>query len=345
MNKVFNISIISKPVIWLAIVLMFTGGQLFGQLTVSIGEQLRCENSEVLLPFNVSDFSDVAAFTFYIQIDTLKVEFIDVVNPNVQLAGGGIISNFIPEGSYFIITWQSMSGVSISNGQLFDLMMNYHEGNSNLFFSDNCEIALSDLTIVENAIYEDGLLMPAIEITGQPEPVSVTEGQQAQFGISLQNYGEQTYRWQQYDGTAWSELDETAPYEGVFSNQLIIQNVPLGFNNYAFRCKVLYDDCLVISDSARLTVSPLTVISIPDKSRPLLRVFPNPAGEVLYYIVDSERSNFNLQLLNLLGEVIVDVFNATFEGNISLENIRPGIYFFRLSDTNFTNEIVKVVKR
>jgi hypothetical protein len=345
MNKVFKISILSKPVLWLAVLLMFTGGQLFGQLTVSIGEQLRCENSEVLLPFNVSDFNDVAAFTFYIQIDTLKVEFIDVVNPNVQLAGGGIISNFIAAGSYFIITWQSMSGVSIGNGQLFDLKMNYHEGNSDLIFSDNCEIALTDLTIVENAVYEDGLLMPAIEITGQPEPDSVTEGQQAQFGISLQNYGQQEYRWQQYDGTAWSELGETAPYVGVFSNLLTIQNVTLALNNYAFRCKVLYDECLVLSDSARLTVSPLTVISVPVNTRPLLRVFPNPADEVLHYVVNSSVQNFNFQLLNLLDEVVVNEYSSRNEGNISLENVKPGIYFLHLTSKNFTNVSVKVVKK
>jgi len=345
MNKVFKISILSKPVLWLAIVLMFTGGQLFGQLTVSIGEQLRCENSEVLLPFNVSDFNDVAAFTFYIQIDTLKVEFIDVVNPNVQLAGGGIIYNFNAVGSYLIITWQSMSGVSIGNGQLFDLKMNYHEGNSDLFFLGNCEIALTDLTIVENAVYEDGLLMPAIEITGQPEPDSVTEGQQAQFGISLQNYGEQEYRWQQHDGTFWIELDETAPFSGVFSSQLIIENVSLSMNNKTFRCKVQYDDCFVLSDSARLTVLPLTVINFAAINKQMLSVFPNPTDGDLHYVVNSEGSNFNFQLLNLLGEVVVNEYSSRNEGNISLENVRPGIYFLRLSDMAFNNETVKVIKR
>jgi len=344
MSKGLHIHTYNKPVFWLMLLLIFTAGSLSGQMTVSIGEQLQCENAEVYVPVSVSDFTDVAAITFYIQIDTLKVEYLSIENPNAQLSGGAVISNFVGASSLIIISWSSMSAANITNGKLFDLKMNYHEGYAGLVFNDQCEIALSNLTIVENVIYQNGLLMPVIQIIGQPQSVSVTEGQQAQFNLIMESFAGMAFQWQKYDGFSWSDVEGELPYSGVNTNQLTIDDVPLSLNNFAFRCIVQFEDCYKMSDSATLTVTPLTVISNKSKDESISCVFPNPCyGKLNYLIRDSEK-DFRIKIVNIAGETVFDVSPKSFSGSILMDNFDPGIYFFQVMNNNVCHQTVKVLK-
>jgi len=56
MSNRFDIQVISKPVFWLLAILMFYHLANIWSAVVSIGGQTRCENNEVRIPLNVSDF-------------------------------------------------------------------------------------------------------------------------------------------------------------------------------------------------------------------------------------------------------------------------------------------------
>jgi len=344
MNKGLQIQAFNTPVFWLMLLLIFTAVSLKGQMTVSIGEQSQCENSVVLIPVDVSDFNDVAAFTFFIQIDTLAVEYVSIENPNVQLSGGSVVSNFVGTISQIIISWSSMSSANISDGKLFDLKMNYHEDYAGLVFNNQCEIALSNLTIVENVNYQNGLLMPVIQIIGQPQSVSVTEGQQAQFNVTLESFAGIAFQWQKHDGLSWSDLEGELPFSGVNTNQLSIDNVPLSLNNFAFRCSLQYEDCSKMSDSASLTVSPLTVISNKSKNESLSYVSPNPCFGKLNYVIKDSEKELRIKIVNIAGETVFEVSPRFFSGSILMDNFDPGIYLFQVMSNNVIFETIKVLK-
>lgn len=328
----------------LVLVLMFAAIKLSAQMTVSIGEQMHCENSNVLSPVNVSAFDDVAAFTFYISMDTLMVAYIEVLNPHTELSGGLIIANFVASASTLIITWQSLTAADIPEGKLFDLSIEYHSGMPELVFLSNCEIALSDFSVVQNVNYVNGQFIPAIVIVEQPQPVSIYEGEQAQFSIGLQTAGDQVFLWQQNDGSGWSDLYETAPYEGVNTPFLSIIVVPYSFNNFSYRCKVSFENCDGVSDPAVLTVSPLSVISYNNSGNEDFSVFPNPCLNIIKFEISEMKGVNRLQLLNLLGEVLIDESALSPSGNINLSNFDPGIYILQLTRNNSTRETVKVLK-
>jgi hypothetical protein len=329
----------------LVLVLMFAHGMLSAQMTVSIGEQLHCENSEVFVPVNVSDFNDVAAVTLYISLDTLTAEYIEIVNPNAQLSGGSIIANFVESTSVIIITWQSMAPATIPSGKLFDLKMDFHEGDAALIFLGDCEIALSDLTVVQNVIYVDGLLVDAIQFDLQPQPVTVTEGENTVFEVTLQFSGNHIFQWQVNDGSGWSDLEETPHYADTKTAQLAILDVPYSFNNYLYRCQVTFDNCSKASDAALLTVSPLMVVNTKSQVEPLIQVYPNPCGDLINFKIAGTENEFRLQLLNLLGEVLVEQHALNPSGSIILDSFNPGIYFLQLIRNNGTRETVKVLKQ
>jgi hypothetical protein len=343
MSKGFHIQTLSTTL--LVLLLMVGGGLLFGQHKVTIGQQVRCENSEVLIPVDVSEFNNVAAFTFFIQIDTLATEFVAVENPHALLSGGTVIANFVEATSTIIITWASIAGTSIESGKLLDLQLTYYEGIADLMFDESCELASPDGSIIEDVAYENGVLIAALQISGQPQALTVTEGEDAQFGIELQNPDGHAWQWQQNNGEEWIDLAEEYPYTGVNTYLLTIDSTPLAFNGFAYRCMVAYDNCSRASDSATLTVSPLTIVSMPQTGKPLLSIFPNPFDGVLNYAVSSEPGNdYRFQIYNSLGEEVANFRLQQSEGSIYLPELMPGIYFLQLTGKPYVREIVKLNK-
>jgi hypothetical protein len=80
------------------------------------------------------------------------------------------------------------------------------------------------------------------------------------------------------------------------------------------------------------TCIPLNTFS-PSNKINSLKFFPNPVRNVAYIEIDKDfpfSENYELQVLNLLGEIVFrsTVSEKTFK--LNLENLTPGLYFFRL---------------
>ena len=320
-------------------------GALYGQLTVKIGEHVRCQNSPVLVPVEVSDFEDVAAITLQITIDTLKTQFLSVENIHTALSGGSIISNFVPSSSSILIIWQSMLPANIGTGTLFDLKFDYDQGNAELNFGETCEIVLSDFTIVE-AQLGNGIIQPALQITRQPQPITVVEGENTQF-ITEVNFGDvHQYLWQANGGDGWNLLSNNEIFSGVTSPVLSIDSAPLAFNHHYFRCFIAYGDCSIMTDSANLEVTPLTVIDPKQDSKPKnLVLFPNPCRKSVNYTLSTRGQDYTIQLCSIVGNVVRQQPVSTSKGTMLLDKLVPGLYYMHLLHQSMPVETVKIIVR
>ncbi len=321
-------------------------GALYGQLSVKIGEHVRCQDTEVLVPVEVTDFDDIAAITLQIGIDTLKTRFLSVENIHPELAGGSVISNFVSSSSSIFIIWQSMVIANIGTGTLFDLKLDYYEDEAELVFGEICEIVLSDLTIVE-AQLGDGIIHPALQIEEQPQPLTVVEGEEAQFTAGVIFPDAHQYLWQRNDGNGWNALGNNEIFSGVATPVLTIDSAPVAFNHDVFRCLIAYDDdCSMLTDSAELVVTPLTVIN-PQKeaTEKMLDVYPNPCRQVLNYTLIAQGQDYSMQLCSLLGSVVRQQPLTETQGTIILDGVLPGLYFMQLLHRQQPVETIKVIVR
>ncbi len=76
-----------------------------------------------------------------------------------------------------------------------------------------------------------------------------------------------------------------------------------------------------------------------------LEVFPNPSHDVLFINIDiSNSENYNLQLINVLGQEVKEIASLQNSNSIDMSQIPAGNYFLRISDGVETG-VVKIVKQ
>jgi hypothetical protein len=320
---------------------------VFGQLTVGIDTRYHCIQSEILVPVLVTDFDDVVSITFYIDVDTANLQYEALVNPNALLNGGILLDSFTStNGNYVIgVTWTRFSPISITSGKLFDLKFMYKGESAVLHFSEDCEIALSDLSVVENVIYQDGIIQPMM-IISNPQNQTVVENNPVKFSITQQ--GATAFQWQKNSGNGWNNLSESQGFSGYNTHELSMNNVPVEFDSHLFRCLVTLDDCTLTSDSAVLLVKPTGIFSGFDRSS-VLTVYPVPCSDILNFVVNTSIRNARYQLVNLLGKTVyqspVTDFDKGSVQAIFTGNLQPGFYFLQLIGENSLLSTVKVLKQ
>lgn len=339
MKVTHNIRMINvKAAILLAAFLIFRI-TVPGQVTVSLGNLVCCNHTDVHLPVYVSGFNDINAITLQIQVDTLLNSYIALDNPNINLSGGSLIGNisYTNNSAIIIITWYRLSPISIPEGKLLDIVLHYKEGSSPLNFTGNCEIA-SGLTPVDSVNYING------SINKEPQSVFLAEGETARFSVNHDD--ESIYFWQCNSGDGWTDLANITPYTGVYSHELIINNIALNFNNNTYRCKINHNGCEIISAPATLMVSPLS-INEHYLQPAILNVFPNPNHGVLYFEVDSPLNNVGITILDILGnQIFYSFFHELSDNHIETINtslLQQGLYLFQLTCDDVALNTVKVI--
>ena len=71
-----------------------------------------------------------------------------------------------------------------------------------------------------------------------------------------------------------------------------------------------------------------TVTSLPQAQEPVLKVYPNPAGEG-YLMVESQEVIGQLTLQDMSGRLVYQVGEAGLRHRISLQQVQPGLYLLR----------------
>lgn len=333
-----------KAALTTAAFLLFSN-MLYCQAALRIDSLVSCPNSDAIVSVYVNNFQDINAITLYIHFDTLHVRFSGTANAHPNLAGGSLMSNSSfgnNSVATMIVTWyRTAPSLTIADGKLFDLLLYYKEGNANLTFGAACEIA-KGIQIIENAAYTNGAILPLIFI--QPVSASRTEGEQATFFVNHDSGN--LSQWQINSGSGWSNLSDTYPYQGSMTNELKVQPLTLSMNNYSYRCVVSAGSCQMISDSAILLVSPL---SINEKAIDNfgLYVYPNPNNGIFHLTTNLTFKNIRLSLLDFSGKMILSMFFEELRAGdietVSVSHLQKGIYFTQFSNNERILHCTKVV--
>ncbi|MBI1227650.1 MAG: hypothetical protein GC192_20620 [Bacteroidetes bacterium] len=213
-----------------------------------------------------------------------------------------------------------------------------------------------------------------ITFADQPDDVTLCSASSTQFTVAIANstgVGVVQYVWQRFQGGAWVDLTNSAPYSGAFTNQLSISNVA-NLNLSKYRCKVKTGNCeWSYSDLANLFVEgPITItLDLPDtayicSNRPYLfnTTITNPGyGQMTYrWQYSSNNGTTWVPFTSNIGDLSsIGVVNPTdpqakwqsaYGQDLNLTNT-DGLngYMFRLAITtahcsNFTNDIVLIVR-
>jgi len=319
-------------------------GPVFGQPQIAIGEQARCENSDVYIPVYVSEYFNITALTLFIAIDTLKLEYFSVDNLHQELAGGSFVSNYNEINGQIAISWFRLTPANIDDEKLFDIIMHYKNGEADIVFMENYEIVYADDSIADDAVLIDGLVIPIdIHFISHPESLDVKEGEQAVFETELADHNGLHFRWQKHNGDYWESLYDTIKYTGADTDRLTINYASTDLDNTSWRCMVYLDDCIEFSDPAILTVTVPTNTDKLDPTGELLKVFPNPCSHTLHFEVNKALDQFVLQLLNVHGEIIYSDHKPRHAGTIDVKLLLPGVYFLQINTRESIRKTIRVI--
>ncbi len=321
--------------------------QAAGQHEVSIGQQAGCPGNEVMVPVEVGKFNDVSAFTFYIGVDLSTVYFVSVENMHEALSHGNLESHLNISTQVITITWYAMSPASISSGKLFDLNMEFNQSPSFLSFSEDCEIALSDLSVVENAIFNNGILSEYSTVPVDPPSNTINAGGTANFLLPF--IPDVAYQWQKFEDGNWTSLYEDTFFTGVLTNNLSIVSVPYDFNNSLYRCLITGEDCSGTTPEAILYVNAVGIDEQEGRGHSLLHVFPNPAGEQLTVTPGTTIHDGTVYLTDICGRIVIRENIANLQSGsqhtLNLGNVHNGFYVLQLFSENKFLASVKIARK
>ena len=185
-----------------------------------------------------------------------------------------------------------------------------------------------------------------MNISEQPEDVVIMEGENAVFNINAANA--ENYQWQfSADGAEWTDAVEGGDdptYSGVATPELVLNNVPLSFNDYSYRVRLTNgDNCHTYSEGADLNVE--TLVKTDDFEEHNVIIAPNPSkGEVFINFKGAEDySNFKISVVDLNGRTLLDQEIVNKITQVDLSGFESGIYIFTLVSerSKISKQIIK----
>ncbi|MFZ4411768.1 MAG: PKD-like domain-containing protein [Bacteroidales bacterium] len=216
-----------------------------------------CLNDTTLVPINFSNIDSLAALTLYVSYDTAVLTYAGFENVNALTPG--IMCGVPTSGSnawQVVVSWvdNTLSGINLVSGKLFDLKFRYKGGSSNLNFLTTSELANQNLINIIPT-YTNGSISPTI----LSHPVSTQICEMGQTSFAVTSASGCTYQWQVQNGAQWDNLLNNSTYSGVNANVLQVLQALYALNNKVYRC-VVTKSCSQISNTATLTVYPKPVI-------------------------------------------------------------------------------------
>jgi len=236
---------------FLGLFLLFFGlsGSLKAQApVVALGSVSGCVGDTVIVPINVSNFTNICAVSLEINYDSTAIRYVDFNNS--ALTGNLIVNNPFFGGlpsSRLLISWFNLQPVVIGSGS--GLMMNLRfviqsapprTISFNLAVPGQCELADLNGDVVAGVLFTNGgITAPAsvASITTQPSSTqSVASGSNATFSVVATNAV--GYQWQQLTAGQWNNLSNSATFSGVTTNTLQINSATPALNGAIFRVGV-----------------------------------------------------------------------------------------------------------
>jgi len=154
----------------------------------------------------------------------------------------------------------------------------------------------------------------------QPLASTVPDQGNAFFKVSYAS-SSASYRWQESNGTSWSDLSDSGKYSGTATDSLVISGVSLNMNGYFYRCSI--DSACVISDPAILNVICQDTIS----KQPISSTFYTSPGDAYFSTSHTDtNASFQWQVNSSPSSGWVDIIDgAKYSGTNSDSLIISGI--------------------
>ncbi len=333
----------------LIMALLVLPASVIGQPVVKIGDYAGCSNTEILIPVEIEDFEDVGAITLYIGVVTDNIEYVGIENINDVFSAGNFVGGINLEGQFISFNWFHSTPVYLESGIMCSIRILFKNESTEFNFLDNCEIARSNLTVIENVEYIDGSLVELSLLTPDPVSQSATEGSPATIevpglpdGISCQ--------WQENADGNWVNIMDTPPYSGVQTSKLSIQSVSIEMNEGLYRCMLSNDDCSNGSVESELFVIPTGVEELNGENEIApMHVYPNPFDEHLTCVFNVNVSSAELRIIDTNG-VIKNYFKlgdvtAGKVLSLQIDNTKTGIYILQLFNNGKIINEMKVLRK
>ena len=320
---------------WLFLCFLLLPFAASSQLSVNFTTKVTCHSTDILVPITTTGFNDVGALTLLINYDTNDVRLIGLENPNALFAGGMVLCKLISYPAPGIsISWYRNTPINLGSGKLFDLHFTLLDSSAYFAFDSTCEIAHSDLSVIDSIQYNNGFITYLEKLDEQPQSVKVAEQTDAQFTVNQHN--DLAYRWQVLTSGIWVDLINSLPYSDVLTNKMRIHSVPYSLNNSRYRCALTLDDCTYYSGDAYLQVSGLSVPEKKNQGVEFFTVFPNPAHGILHVTSNKSLNQLTFQLSDLEGRILFTSFQYDIKmgetTDLDLHAFAPGIYILQVLD-------------
>jgi hypothetical protein len=253
-----------------------------------------------------------------------------------------------------VFAWSGVNPISFQQKRLFDLRFTFSGLNSQIVFNSGCEIANSSLEII-SIKYNDGNILsdlPKIEL--QPQDTLIKPGASVKFLVNATNVVDYAWKESRDNGVSWIELAESDKYHGTSSNELVINSIPVTFNNYRYSCTISSQKCFTTTADVILTVdNQASVVENYNSEYFNFNAEPNPinTSTILGFILP-DNGYVKIQILDLSGKMLYELGESYYlKGchaiDIDLSSFSKGIYVSRLmfkSNRNNNSTSLKLVK-
>ncbi|MGD9492530.1 MAG: T9SS type A sorting domain-containing protein [Bacteroidales bacterium] len=136
------------------------------------------------------------------------------------------------------------------------------------------------------------------------------------------------FQWQGDLGFGFADLTEGGQYTGTFNDTLIVSNVSMSNDNQSFRCIV---HSLTCSDTSMAAVLYASGVGISENmNNGVIRVFPNPAANVISVELPAEFHADRYSIMDKAGKVVLHGSWQDVSSCIDVSLLTDGSYVLRI---------------
>lgn len=233
-------------------------------IQLSLPELLSCYDEPLAVPIEAIGMINMTGFEIKVAYDPEVAIFngLDNVNPLIQDITYTIHSSPVHHVS---INWDSDVPVSLTDGMVFEMLMQYATGTTSLAFLSSSQV-LGEGGLSYELFFQNGEIgpYPHPNIITQPDSQTVYEGGTAVFSVQAQDAN--AYQWYTFNNGSWDELTDGNQYNGTNTPDLTVHEATPELNQKQYKCFVTGSFCGLFSEEAWLTVLPVpeASLSLPD---------------------------------------------------------------------------------
>ncbi|MHC1708242.1 MAG: cohesin domain-containing protein [Bacteroidales bacterium] len=196
-----------------------------------------CPGNDIVVPVTVTDFYNVASISLALNYNESVLEYMGYQNVNPALTG--VLLN--PGNGLFMLSWYSVTPLSLGDATLFELLFHYNGGVGNMNWDvatqGYCEYTDFNGDVMA-ATFVDGSITSAEVIpviVSNPVETGGFVGDPASFTASASNYVSLQWQYSMDGGTTWDDVIDDGNISGAATEMLSIAHLELEMNGYLFR--------------------------------------------------------------------------------------------------------------